>query len=98
MLHMPASAFMHQWAGAHEPSRMCPLRCPQGEGEQAVLPPEPLPTVLCAGSFGEDGLLRVVGRKLRHAPPAPVPSLFWAAGLSFSRAQLLLEVRDVMGR
>lgn len=64
----------------------------QGAGADAVLPPAPLPAVLCASSWGEgDGLLRLVGRKLREPLAAPVPALFWAAGLSFSRAQLLLE-------
>ena len=38
-------------------------------------------------------MLRLVARKLRSAPPQPLPALFWAAGLSFSRAQLIHEVR-----
>ena len=58
-----------------------------------MLPTAPLSTVLCASHFGEqDGLLRIRGRKLREAPAAPFPALFWGAGLSFSRAQLILEV------
>jgi hypothetical protein len=66
----------------------------QGEGADAVLPPDPLPAIICAAGWGkEDGLLRTCARKLRERLPAPVPALFWAAGLSFSRAQLLLEVR-----
>ncbi len=32
------------------------------------------------------GFLRTVGRCLRQRPAAPVPSLFWAAGLSFARS------------
>ncbi len=64
----------------------------QGEGPTAALPPDPLPTVLCASHFGEtDGLLRIVGRKLREPLTALVPALFWAAGFSFSRAQLIQE-------
>lgn len=65
----------------------------QGEGEEASLPAEPPAALLCATHFDQDGLLRIKGRALRTAPPAPLPSLFWAAGLSFSRAQLFLEVR-----
>lgn len=65
---------------------------PQGEGPAATLPPDPLPAVLCASHFGErDGLLRTVGRKLREPLAAPTPALFWAAGFSFSRAQLMHE-------
>lgn len=48
--------------------------------------------MLCAGEWGPDGLLRLRGRKLRQPLGAPEPALFWAAGLSFSRAQLIQEV------
>ncbi|KAL4430803.1 hypothetical protein ABPG75_006059 [Micractinium tetrahymenae] len=65
----------------------------EGEGPAAALPPDSLPTVLCASQFGEpDGLLRIRGRKLREPLAAPAPALFWAAGFSFSRAQLIQEV------
>jgi hypothetical protein len=70
-----------------------PLRL-QGAGGDATLPPPPLPAVLCAAGWGQqDGLLRLRARKLRQPLAAPAPALFWAAGLSFSRAQLLVEVR-----
>jgi len=65
----------------------------QGEGPDAQLPVAPLPTVLSAEGFGADGLLRIRGRKLKEPLEAPVPALFWAAGLSFSRSQLIQEVR-----
>lgn len=80
----------------HQPTAcLCPAL--QGEGLEAVLPAAPLPTVLCASHFGEqDGLLRIRGRKLREAPAAPFPALFWGAGLSFSRAQLILEVSQAL--
>lgn len=68
------------------------LLAPQGQGPAAVLPADPLPTVLCASGFGPEGLLRISGRKLREVLAAPQPALFWAAGFSFSRAQVLLEV------
>lgn len=71
---------------------------PQGEGPDAQLPAAPLPTVLCAEGWGPDGLLRIRGRKLKEPLAAPTPALFWAAGLSFSRAQLIQEVRSGLGR
>ena len=69
-----------------------------GRGPSAVLPHRPDPTVLCAGDFGDDGLLRIVGRRATtKAFPSsgqarPCPSLFWAAGYSFSRSSLITEV------
>lgn len=72
-------------------SSLCALVL-QGAGPNAVLPAVPLPTVLCASGWGQaDGLLRVSGRKLQQPLAAPAPALFWAAGLSFSRAQLIQE-------
>lgn len=56
-----------------------------------------LPTLLCASEIMEaptrdKGLLRIKGRRLRClSEPVELPSLFWAAGLSFSGAALLLE-------
>ncbi|GAB4817949.1 hypothetical protein N2152v2_004995 [Parachlorella kessleri] len=64
----------------------------QGQGLQATLPRQPPLTVLCATHFDADGMLRTKGRALRSPPAAPLPALFWAAGFSFSRAQLLQEV------
>ena len=38
------------------------------------------------------GLLRLVAHTLDAAPTTPLPSRFWAAGFSFSRATLIHEV------
>ncbi|KXZ54065.1 hypothetical protein GPECTOR_5g172 [Gonium pectorale] len=59
-----------------------------GCGPAASVPDEATApaTLLCARGFGEDGFLRTCGRVLKERPPAPLPSLLWAAGLSFSRA------------
>jgi hypothetical protein len=56
----------------------------------------PFATLLCASRFGAEGVLRLVGKRWRRreektknaasSPFAPIRSLFWAAGLSFSRA------------
>ncbi|KAK3260901.1 hypothetical protein CYMTET_30163, partial [Cymbomonas tetramitiformis] len=58
----------------------------EGTGAKTVIPECRLPTLLCAAEFGKEGLLRFRARKLRQAATAPVPSLFWAAGFSFSRS------------
>ncbi|CEO94842.1 Glycosyltransferase (GlcNAc) [Plasmodiophora brassicae] len=42
-------------------------------------------TRLYPRSFGDDGMLRIVGRAFDVAPSRPVPTPFWAAGFSFSR-------------
>eukprot|EP00887_Chlorella_sp_A99_P005631 scaffold1.g5631.t1 len=72
-----------------------------GKGAAARLPPDPLPAVLCASHVSaEDGLLRLRARKLAAWPAAPLPSLFWAAGLSFGRAGVLAAApyrRDLPG-
>ena len=49
--------------------------------------------LLRASGFGPEGMLRLTGSRLARRLDAPLPSLFWAAGLSFSRARLLQEVR-----
>ncbi|GIL48603.1 hypothetical protein Vafri_5080, partial [Volvox africanus] len=49
-------------------------------------------TLLCAKGFEQDGFLRTVGRVLRQRPAAPVPTHFWAAGLTFARSAWLREV------
>lgn len=54
------------------------------------------PTLLCASHFGPEGMLRLKGSRLAQYADAPVPSLFWAAGFSFSRSQLLTEVSKVI--
>jgi hypothetical protein len=36
-------------------------------------------------------MLRLVGSRLAERQDRPLPSLFWAAGFSFSRARLLQE-------
>eukprot|EP00192_Tetraselmis_astigmatica_P008377 CAMPEP_0117655384 /NCGR_PEP_ID=MMETSP0804-20121206/4251_1 /TAXON_ID=1074897 /ORGANISM="Tetraselmis astigmatica, Strain CCMP880" /LENGTH=688 /DNA_ID=CAMNT_0005461733 /DNA_START=303 /DNA_END=2368 /DNA_ORIENTATION=- len=66
----------------------------EGSGAAAELPDDHRPTLLCASHFGpDDGLLRIQGRRLRDPPvdEEPLRSLFWAAGLSFSRSQLIKE-------
>lgn len=46
-----------------------------------------------AQGFDHDGMLRLVGKSVPASQtPGVVPALFWAAGFSFSRAQLMLEV------
>ncbi len=49
-------------------------------------------TLLCAKGFDDSGLLRQVSRVLKSKLSRPVPSLFWAAGFSFSRATMVQEV------
>ncbi|GAX76680.1 hypothetical protein CEUSTIGMA_g4126.t1 [Chlamydomonas eustigma] len=65
-----------------------------GEGASASVPSESQAVLphMCASSFDEQGMLRFVARALRSAPSHPLPSLFWAAGFSFSRAALMKEV------
>ena len=66
----------------------------QGEGAAASLPPTLDPTIMTAQGFDQDGMLRLLGRAVPATPaPGVAPAQFWAAGVSFSRAQLLLEVR-----
>ena len=65
----------------------------QGAGAAGRAPQDDRPTLLCASSFGADGMLRLCGRRLAARGAAPLPSLFWAAGLSFSRAELFLQAR-----
>ena len=53
--------------------------------------------MLCASSFGNDGMLRIKGRMLRREQikstgNAPIPALFWAAGYSFSYSSVLRDV------
>lgn len=50
------------------------------------------PTLMCATKFGPDGMPRFSGRRLNRLHDEPIPSLFWAAGFSFSDAALLREV------
>ena len=68
----------------------------QGEGPTARLPVDDRPLVLCAREFDADGMLRILGRRLKAAGRRPIYSLFWAAGFSFSRATLLQEVIPCM--
>lgn len=65
----------------------------QGKAEAAVVPSDRRGTLLCADRFDGDGMLRLKGRRLEGTTTAPLPSLFWAAGFSFSRKHLLQEVR-----
>ncbi|EIE25897.1 hypothetical protein COCSUDRAFT_60908 [Coccomyxa subellipsoidea C-169] len=64
----------------------------QGSGLQATVPADDRPVLLRASHFGQDGMLRLVGSRLAECAAAPLPSLFWAAGFSFSRSQLIQEV------
>lgn len=67
--------------------------CVQGEGASASLPPTLDPTAMVAQGFDEDGMLRLAGKAvLASEQPGVRPAVFWAAGLSFSRAQMHLEV------
>lgn len=67
------------------------VACAQGAGAAARAPEDDRPTLLCAAKFAADGFLRLRGRRLTARAAAPLPSLFWAAGLSFSRAELFLQ-------
>ncbi|KAL0023769.1 hypothetical protein WJX77_003977 [Trebouxia sp. C0004] len=65
----------------------------EGEGAAASLPPTLDPTMMVAEGFDQDGMLRLVGKSVPAGPtPGVVPAQFWAAGFSFSRAQLIMEV------
>ncbi|KAK9916189.1 hypothetical protein WJX75_009844 [Coccomyxa subellipsoidea] len=64
----------------------------EGSGLQASVPADDRPVLLRASQFGQDGMLRLVGSRLAERAAGPMPSLFWAAGFSFSRAQLIQEV------
>lgn len=65
----------------------------QGLGLQATVPADDRPVLLRASHFGQYGMLRLVGSRLAECAAAPLPSLFWAAGFSFSRSQLIQEVK-----
>lgn len=68
----------------------------QGEGAAASLPPTLDPTTLVAQGFDQDGMLRLVGKSVpAGVTPGVVKAQFWAAGFSFSRAQLIMEVVTV---
>ncbi len=71
-------------------------RCVQGEGPAASLPPTLDPNIMLAQGFDQDGMLRLVGKSVPAGlTPGVVPAQFWAAGFSFSRAQLIMEVMTV---
>lgn len=68
-----------------------------GDGAAATCSRESRLTVLCSRAateqaFGTDGMLRFRARLLDAPPATPPPSAFWAAGFSFSSAQLVAEV------
>ena len=51
---------------------------------------------MVAQGFDQDGMLRLVGRSVPAGlTPGVVRAQFWAAGFSFSRAQLIMEVMTV---
>lgn len=64
----------------------------QGKAQSAHVPSDMRGTLLCADRFDEDGMLRLRGRRLAKVQDTPIKSLFWAAGFSFSRKDLLQEV------
>ena len=65
----------------------------QGEGASASLPPTLDPTMMMAQGYNSDGMLRLVGKSVPAAlSPGVVPARFWAAGFSFSRADIITEV------
>ena len=65
----------------------------QGEGPGARIPDDKRPTLLRASHFGADGMLRLIGSRVTARPDdVPLPSMFWAAGFSFSCSRLLQEV------
>ncbi len=68
----------------------------EGDGEAALPSEESRPTLLCtrpaADAFGSDSMLRFRARLLSHRPASPPPTAFWAAGFSFSSADLAREV------
>ncbi len=51
---------------------------------------------MLAQVFDQDGMLRLVGKSVPAAlTPGVMPAQFWAAGFSFSSAQLIVEVTTV---
>ncbi|KAK1944908.1 [Skp1-protein]-hydroxyproline N-acetylglucosaminyltransferase [Phytophthora citrophthora] len=50
------------------------------------------PTVLCASSFDDHGMLRQTGKILAKPLDKPLPSLLWAAGFAFSSSRVMAEV------
>ena len=67
----------------------------QGEGASSCLPPTLDPTVMRVHPQGwdQDGMLRLMARSVPASQsPGVLPAVFWAAGFSFSRAQLITEV------
>nr|CCA15104.1 putative [Albugo laibachii Nc14] len=53
--------------------------------------PSTEPTILCASHFDDTGMLRQAGRVIHRPHDRPIPSLFWAAGFSFSSASVIEE-------
>lgn len=50
-----------------------------------------------ANGFDADGMLRLVGKAIPATQDIGViPAQFWAAGFSFSRAHLFVEVRYLL--
>lgn len=68
--------------------RLCVWSAPTPEVE---LPSDASPTVPCAVRARRDGLPHIAPRQLATAsvPEHPIPTLFWAPQLSFSRAEIL---------
>lgn len=67
----------------------------QGQGAAASLPPGLDPTIMQAQGTDRDGMLRLVGKAITASQEVGVmPAQFWAAGFSFSRAELFAEVSN----
>ncbi|KAG7379334.1 Egl nine 3 [Phytophthora pseudosyringae] len=56
------------------------------------VPSECCPTLLCASSFDDHGMLHQTSRMLAKTSTKPLPSLFWAAGFAFSSSRVMAEV------
>lgn len=76
----------------HKSARPILTTYPSGYEPGRPLSTDPRPSVLCAKGFANDGMLRIAAKRLAKPPSAPVPSLFWAAGYAFSRAEVIREV------
>ena len=65
----------------------------QGEGAAASLPPGLDPTIMQAQGTARHSMLTLVGKAIPASQEVGVmPAQFWAAGFSFSRAELFAEV------
>jgi [Skp1-protein]-hydroxyproline N-acetylglucosaminyltransferase len=61
VLQLPPSHPLHERPHTTNPPPPCRY---DGRGPSVTLPSTAQPTVLCAGEFGDDGLLRIIGRRV----------------------------------